>query len=578
MNTNTNENNHVGPMGGKPMLYLVAGVCVFGVIAVWLGVLPHLSQDRALKADAQQAAHQPPRVEVVTGHWERGSDLVLPGNIQAVDDTPIYARASGYVVKRYVDIGSRVHAGDLLAEIDAPEVRLNLRQAQADTDKARSTVIQSQSDVEKLRASVAQAQADTARAVAVTAQNRAMVVNAQARVAQAKASKSEAVAQLIASQHARDSQKSALVQSEAQLDLAATTAKRYSILRQQGFVALQDDDQAQVNFKVAQAAVASAKSAVSSAEANVQSAQEAVNAAQAAVDAAQADVDSSQENVKASVASEQSSRSNLKASEAALRSGQSFVLVNQHGVRSQDASEKRYATLSSFQQIRAPYDGVITARNVDVGTLVTAGSSTTNPGPTATVTTLGLFGLARTDELRIQVSVPQSYFQSIATGTKASVTVQELPGRTFLGEVTMMSGALDSSSRTRMVEIHIKNPLGVLLPGMFAQISFATGARERALRVPAIALAIDANGTRVAIVRPDSTIHFQAVQLGRDFGNEAEVLSGLVGTEKLVSNPSDDLHEGMQVEVMRAADTGPEANSGSGSGAPSAARPTPPGK
>ena len=567
-----NNSNHVGHKGGNPMRYLVAGACVFVAVAVWLGVLPHLSQDRALKADAQQAAHQAPRVDVVSGHWEGGSDLVLPGNIQAITDTPIYARASGYVVKRYVDIGSRVHTGQLLAEIDAPEARLSLRQAQADTNRARSTVVQSQSDVEKLRASVAQAEADTARAAAATAQTRAMVVNAQARLAQAKASKSQAEAQLAASQQAREGQKSALAQTEAQRDFAATTARRYRTLFEQGFGAQQDDDQAQSNLKVAQAATASAKSAVSAADANVQSAQDAVNAAQAAVDAAAADVASSQENVRASIASERASKSNAGASRAALRSGQSLVQVNRNGVRSQDASERRFATLSSFQQLRAPFDGVITARNVDVGSLVAAGGGTTNPGPTATVTTLGLFGLARTDELRIQASVPQAYFQSIASGTKATVTVQELPGRKFLGEVTMLSGALDSASRTRMIEIRIKNPLGVLLPGMFAQIAFATGEKERVLRVPANSLVIGADGTRVAIVRPDNTLHFQPVQLGRDFGNEVEVLSGLSGNEELVSNPSSDLHEATVVEVVHTADAGQGANPGSGPGAASATR------
>jgi RND family efflux transporter MFP subunit len=560
------------------MFSLVVGACVFVAVAVWLGVLPRVSQDRALKADAQQAAHQAPRVEVVSGHWARGSDLVLPGNIQAVTDTPLYARASGYVVKRYVDIGSRVHTGQLLAEIDAPEARLNLLQAHADTDRARSTVVQSQSDVEKLRASVAQAEADTARAAAATEQLRATVTNAQALLAQAKANKSEAEAKLAAAQHARDGQKAALAQSEAQLDFAATTARRYKTLLAQGFVAQQDDDQAQSNLKVAQAAADSAKSAVSTADANIQSAQEAVNAAQAAVDAAVADVASSRENVKASVASERASQSNVGASKAALRSGQTFVQVNRNGVNSQHASERRFATLSSFQQLRAPFDGVITARNVDVGSLVAADAATTNQGPTATVTTLGLFGLARTDELRIQVSVPQAYFQSIASGTRATVTVQELPGRTFPGEVTIMSGALDSASRTRMIEIRIKNPQGVLLPGMFAQISFATGAKERVLRVPANALDIGADGTRVAIVRPDNTLHFQPVQLGRDFGNEAEVLSGLVGDEKLVSNPSSDLHEGMRVEVTRTVDAAQGAESGSGAGAPSTIKTPPAGK
>ncbi|MCW3054069.1 MAG: family efflux transporter, subunit [Chthonomonadales bacterium] len=577
--TNNMQNeNPIAPSGGKPTLYLVIGACGFVAVAVWLGVLPHMSQDKVLKANAQQAAHQIPRVEVVSGHWEGGSDLTLPGNIQAITDAPLYARTSGYVTKRYVDIGSRVHAGQLLAEIDAPEARLNLQQAQADTDKARSTVIQSQSDVEKLRASVAQTQADAARAAAATAQTRSMVTNAQARLAQAKASKAESESKLVEARHAREGQKSALVQSQAQLDFADTTAARYKDLLDQGFVARQDNDQAQANLKVARAATESAKSAVNAADANVQSAQEAVNAAQATVDAAEADVVSSGENVKASLASEQASKSSIGASKAALRSGQSFVQVNQNGVKSQIAGEQRSATLSNFQQLRAPFDGVITARNVDVGSLVTAGGATTAQSPTATVTTTGLFGLARTDELRIQVSVPQAYFQSIASGTKVVVTVQELPGQRFLGEVAMMSGALDSVSRTRMTEIRLKNPQGILLPGMFAQISFATGVKEHLLRVPANALAIGADGTRVAIVRPDNTLHFQPVQLGRDFGNEAEVLSGLGGKEKLVSNPSSDLHEGMHVEVTHVVDAEPGANAAPSPAPPSAPRTPPTGR
>jgi len=228
--------------------------------------------------------------------------------------------------------------------------------------------------------------------------------------------------------------------------------------------------------------------------------------------------------------------------------------------------------------LRAPFDGVITARNVDVGSLVTAGGATAAPSPTATVTTTGLFGLARTEELRIQVSVPQAYFQSISAGTKVVVTVQELPGRKFPGEVTMMSGALDSVSRTRMTEIRLKNPQGILLPGMFAQVSFATGVKEHVLRVPANALAIGADGTRVAIVRPDNTLHFQPVQLGRDFGNEAEVLSGLGGKERLVSNPSSDLHEGMKVEVTHVIEATPAANAAPNPGAPAVPRTSPPTK
>jgi RND family efflux transporter MFP subunit len=455
-------------------------------------------------------------------------------------------------VKRYVDIGSRVKTGQLLAVIESPEARLQLQQAKADTDRSRATVTQSQSDVEKLRAGVAQAKADSARAAATTQQSRAMISNAQSRVAQAKANKSQSEAKLAAAQQALEGQKAAATQADAQLELADATAKRYHGLLLEGFVTQQDDDQAQAGLKIARANVSVSKSAVSAAAANVQSAKEEINSAQAAVEAAEADVRSATESLNAAIASEKASHENIHANEASLRSGQSFVTANRSGVNSLLAAQEKYAALSSFQELRAPFDGVITARNVDVGSLVAAGAGTTNPSPSTTVSTQGLFGLARTDELRIQVSVPQSYMQSIRPGTHATVTVQELPGRKFEGVVSRQSGALDSTTRTQMTEIRLKNPDGALLPGMFANVSFSTGGKTAKLRVPANTLDVGANGTRIAIVRPDRTLHYVKVVLGRDYGSEAEVVEGLQGDEKLVTNPTNEMHEGMKVEIVEA--------------------------
>jgi len=540
-----------GARGGAKR-YIIFGTVLLIAAAVWLGVLPRLTQEKELKAESLQVSGHTPVVEVASAHMERDSGIRLPGNIQSVSDTPIYARASGYIVKRYVDIGSRVRAGQLLAEIEEPEARLQVEQAHADTDKSRATVLQSMSDVEKLRAGVAQARADRARAAATTQQSRAMIVNAQSRVAEARANKSVADAKLVAAQHALEGQQAAVQQAQAQLELAEATAKRYRGLLQLGYVAQQDDDQAQAALKIARAGSATAKSAVGTAVANVQSAKEEVNSAQAAVEAAQADVRTSEESLNASIASEGASAANIRANEASLKSGQKFVDVNRSGVNSQIASERRYSALSGFQQVRAPFDGVITARNVDVGTLVAAGGGSTNPNPTSTVSTMGLFGLARIDSVRIQVSVPQSYTQFITTGTRATVTVQELPGRKFEGVVAIQAGALDSTSRTRLTEIQLKNSDGALLPGMFAQVSFATGGSDARLRVPANVLDVGAKGTRVAIVRPDKTLHFVTVVLGRDFGQEAEVVQGLTGKELLVTNPNDQMHEGMKVEIARA--------------------------
>ncbi len=268
------------------------------------------------------------------------------------------------------------------------------------------------------------------------------------------------------------------------------------------------------------------------------------------MEAAGSDVRSSQESVNASQASERAARATVAAAQAGVRSGQWVVQANRAGVNSQRANQARYAALSSFQQLHAPFSGVITARNVDVGTLVAAGGGTGNTGPTATIGRTGLFGLARTEELRIQVSVPQTDFRTIGPGTRTRITVQELPGQVFEGTVRMQAGALDAASRTRLTEIRLKNLNGALLPGMFAQVAFATGGQARTLRVPANTLAVDAGGTRVVVVRPDHTLHFLPVQLGRDFGIEVEVLQGLKGDEALISNPNNALHEGMRVDVV----------------------------
>jgi multidrug efflux pump subunit AcrA (membrane-fusion protein) len=244
---NVEDERPAGAGSGGTMRTIFVAAAVLVAVALWLGVLPRLSHDKELRAESLQAAHQAPRVDVVSARLGSDNDLVLPGNIQAVVDTPIYARASGYIVKRYVDIGQRVRKGQPLADIESPEARLQLQQAQADTERSRATVIQSQSDVEKLRAGVAQAQADSARATAATQQSRAMVADAESRVAQARANKSAAEAKLAESQHALEGQKAAVQQSEAQLEFAVTTAARYRGLLKEGFVTQQDDDQAQAS-------------------------------------------------------------------------------------------------------------------------------------------------------------------------------------------------------------------------------------------------------------------------------------------------------------------------------------------
>jgi RND family efflux transporter MFP subunit len=540
------------PPGGHGVGRLALIGLILAAAAVLLfGILPRNKENKAQQAEAQDRDAQAALVTVVSAHFGSDSDLSLPGNIQAIATTPIYARAGGYVLKRFVDIGSRVRAGELLAVIQAPDMDQQAIQAHADTAKAAATTDQSRSDVQRLEALYAQTRSDAERAQANIRQAEAALADSRARVAQAEAAKSGYDAKLAASLQALESQKAAVAQSQAQLDLAEATAKRYRILLDQGFASAQDDDQAQATLKTARAVNQAATSGVGTAEANVDSARQDVKSAVAAITAARAEVVASQENVKAAVSALHSAQETARAAASAISSGRSVVAANVAAVGSQQANERRYRILSGFERIVAPFDGVITARNVDVGTLVNAGGGAALQSPTATVPSDGLFGISRIDSVRIQVNVPQAYSQAISPGARAIVQVREIPGRTFEGIVSQEAGALDSASRSRLMEVRLTNPHGILLPGMYAQVSFSSGSL-RSLRVPADSVLYDAMGTRVVILQPDGKIHFQPVRLGRDFGNEIEITAGLRGDERLVNTPSDSLQEGMSAEALKA--------------------------
>src|SRR5439155_16325856 len=151
--------------------------------------------------------------------------------------------------------------------------------------------------------------------------------------------------------------------------------------------------------------------------------------------------------------------------------------------------------------------------------------------------TTGLFGIAETGTVKVNVSVPQSIAADVPPGSKAQVTVRELPGRVFTGTVTLRAGALDSTSRTQLVEVDLPNRDGALAPGMYAEAQLTPAGASSSLRIPGTALRIDARGTRVAALTKDDRVHFQSVRLGRDFGREVEVIDGLQVGERVVNNP-----------------------------------------
>jgi RND family efflux transporter MFP subunit len=406
------------PTGGKIAMLLFFVAALF-LIAFFVGYLPHHRRDLQVIAEANVQNDALPDVTVVQA--QRGSamgDLVLPGNIQPVTEAPILARAEGYVQRRYVDIGDKVTAGQLLAEVEAPDLDQQVRQAQA---------------------SVEQSQADLARASA------------------------------------------ALEQGKANESIAKVTATRWDNLVKRGAVSKQENDQYQAQF---QAQTANVK------------------ALERAVDAAKGNIAAMQANVG------------------------------------------RLSEMQGYLKVRAPFAGVVTLRNVDVGTLVNTGSTM-------------LFRIAQTNLLRTYLNVPQANASDLHVGQMASLATPELPERKFAGAVTRTANALDPSSRTLLVEVQVPNPEGKLLPGMYVEVDLHLPRKDPPLLLPSDTLTIRPEGTLVATVDSNSAVHFQHVVVGRDYGSNIEILSGLSAGQRVIANPNDSVQEGVKVhQVMVNGDGG----------------------
>jgi RND family efflux transporter MFP subunit len=189
--------------------------------------------------------------------------------------------------------------------------------------------------------------------------------------------------------------------------------------------------------------------------------------------------------------------------------------------------------------VKAPFAGVITLRNVDVGALVTAGNTL-------------LFRIAQMDALRIYVNVPQSNAGFIRAGQTARLRVSNLPGRIFTGTVARTANSLDPGSRTMLVEVHVANRDGALLPGMYAQVSLSSTRTHPPLLLPSDALIVRPDGTEVAVVDADHTVHLKKIQVGRDYGDHMEVVSGLGEGDSVIPSPGDLAREGLKVDPMPA--------------------------
>ncbi len=222
---------------------------------------------------------------------------------------------------------------------------------------------------------------------------------------------------------------------------------------------------------------------------------------------------------------------------SAVQSLERAIDVQRANIASAQSNVARLEKMQSYCRVQAPFDGVITLRNVDVGALVNAGNTL-------------LFRIAQTSTLRTYINVPQNYAGSIRPGQPAVLTVSNVPGRQFIGQVARSSNALDPSSRTLLVEVQVPNADGVLLPGMYAQVELRSVRADPPLLVPSDAMIIRAEGAQVAVVGPDRTVHIQKIEVGRDYGDRLEVVKGLREGDTIISNPGDVAREGLKVEPV----------------------------
>jgi RND family efflux transporter MFP subunit len=211
-------------------------------------------------------------------------------------------------------------------------------------------------------------------------------------------------------------------------------------------------------------------------------------------------------------------------------------------VDSNAANVRRLEQLQGFQKIFAPFDGVITARNVDIGVLINAGSNTTSGRE--------LFHMAAIHTLRVFVAVPEVYSRAAGPGASATLTLDEFPGRLFHGTLVRNANAIDLASRTLLVEVDVDNPGGELLPGAYVFVHLKLPTQAQSLTVPANALLFRAEGLQAAVVR-DGQAQLVPVRIGRDYGGTVEIVTGLQPTDQVIVAPSDSLVSGTRVRIAR---------------------------
>jgi RND family efflux transporter MFP subunit len=378
---------------------LAAGAIFFVLVLVGFGTWTHIARSNGAEAALQTRQTAVPLVRFVQVRANNAPRVVdLAGNMQAFDAATLYARATGYIAKRFVDIGSRVHKGDVLAVIAAPDLDQQLVQA------------------------------------------RAQLLQMQA----------------------------ALQQSIAQRSLAHVTNQRTSRLVTEGWASRQQGDQDRTTFRTQTAGVS----------------------------------------------------------------------VAQANVAAQAAQVDRLIELTGFEKVLAPFDGVITARDIDVGNLVTADAATGTP----------LFSISHNDVLRVQVYVPQEDVFGLKNGQDATITVPQLPGKTFHGRVARNAGSLGATTRTLLAEVDVDNADNALSPGLYGIVHIEEPRHNPVISVPSQAIIFDKTGLSVDVVEGDH-IATRHLDIAADNGATLDVRAGLRDGDKVILSPPVDATDGTKVRT-----------------------------
>lgn len=402
--SHSDHEHHLKRPTTKLSWYTIVGIMLFtGASLATLfvsGWMPRHHKTQLLHAESHRVKTTLPTVRVMTPKQSPSIAVaMLPGDVEAMEEITIYPRTTGYIKQWLADIGDEVKSGQLLAEIDTPEVKAQLQQSEG-------ALAESMANLERARATA---------------------------------------------------------------NLALITTTRLRGLAAKNTVSRQELDDSENNLAVAEANVRLAEATIEANKANVQHIQE----------------------------------------------------------------------LLTFCEIRSPFSGTVTARNVDKGKLVTAGNGAGQ----------SLFQLARTNPVRVFVNVPQSFAPGVTKDLKAEIFSREIPGRTFHGTVTRTARAIDPLTRTLLTEIQVPNNDHALLTGSYVQVRMEIERQSPPLLIPSSALIFNSGGTQVAVVGSDNKIELRQVQVVGDIGSELGIATGIDRDEKVVINPGDRMSEGLQVEI-----------------------------